>query len=140
MGTTDLGLPYPAGTDLVMDGNDALQALAVAVNAKLIRHAAAGNRLDTASAAPSQPDNLRIFTGRLSASITSGLLNFTFSGTGFPNGVLGIWATTISGTPASPVINAGNVTKTGGQFFMSGSTLGTGVTGAVVVSYVAIGY
>lgn len=42
MGTTPKGYPYPEGTDLVMDGDDAIQALAEAVDAKSTYGIAAG--------------------------------------------------------------------------------------------------
>lgn len=35
MATTPLGYPYPLGTDRVMDGDDAIHALATAVDSKL---------------------------------------------------------------------------------------------------------
>ena len=35
MGTTAKGYPYPEGTDLVMDGDDAIKALATAIDTKL---------------------------------------------------------------------------------------------------------
>lgn len=41
MPTTPLGLPYPAGTDLVMSGNDDIQALAEAVDANAVGDTAA---------------------------------------------------------------------------------------------------
>lgn len=34
MGTTPAGLPYPEGTDFVMDGDDAIKALATAIRIK----------------------------------------------------------------------------------------------------------
>jgi hypothetical protein len=41
MGTTSLGFPFPEGTDLVIAGDDAIEALAAAVNAYLTTNVAA---------------------------------------------------------------------------------------------------
>lgn len=43
MGTTSKGYPYPEGTDLVVDGDDAIEALAEAIDAKLPAAMTAGN-------------------------------------------------------------------------------------------------
>lgn len=51
MATTALGFPYPLGTDRVMDGDDAIRALAEAVDSKLgVTAAGAGVIVGTGAA------------------------------------------------------------------------------------------
>lgn len=142
--TPKLALPYPVNTDPLANMAAAMQSLATALDNKLIQHRHDGNRLDAATTAgPSQPNGLTLISGRVAATISGGLLNFTFPGGGFPNGIIGFSAMTVSGTPAAPVVNGGNLTRLGGQLFiMGGSTYGSagGLNGAVVVSYLALGF
>lgn len=138
--TARFALPYPANTDPLANMAAAIQALANAVDGDLIKHAATGNNFDvTTTAQPQQPSTLKIITGRIVGSASGGLLNFTFPGGGFTNGVLGIFSMTYAGTSVSPVINSGALTKTGGQFYVGNGT-GGGLTGSVTIGYLAIGY
>lgn len=104
------------------------------LNGDRVGHTATGNRLDSAVAAPSQPEGLRMITGLATATFSAGIGSFTFPGSGFAGGLLYLGVTVTSGTANAPVINSSQATKTGFTLFI------TGGTGSITVTYLAIGY
>lgn len=78
MGSTKNGYPYPEGTDLVMDGDDAIKALAEAVDTKLAFGMTAGSgnvasvaSQDTKSATVTLPTGLFTVSPRVVAMATT---------------------------------------------------------------------
>lgn len=99
-----------------------------------IQHIASGNRLDSAVAATSHPDGLRLVAGQQSISFSGGGGTLTFPAGAFPNGVLSVVVTTLSGSATAAVVASGSVTKTQASVVISG------LTGTAVLSYMALGY
>lgn len=135
-GTTPKGYPYPTGSDRVQDGDNAIQALAQAVNDRAIQHRGHGGNLDAGGTAqPSLPATLFIITGRVTVNFVSSVgTPIVFPGGGFPNGVLGISMTTASSPPGVPLVNGISKTQV-----VPGAT-GSVNLNSVDVFYIAIGY
>ena len=135
MALTPGGLPYPLGTDHVVDGDDAIHALATALDLRIPISGTPATALFPFNQALPAIVNARIQTqiGQ-SATNASGVIGVTFPKP-FAAGVLFAIAVTVGGTGIQPVINNSQITLTGMSLYWQG-VANTSLTFA----FLAIGY
>lgn len=122
--TARLALPYPTGTDRVMDGDDAIRALAEGLDFNGARVSASIAPWGGASAPIRKP----ITQFGPSADVTSALgsLVYTFP-QAFTSQVFFVAATTIRGAPYNPVVDNGGITLTSVQLHFPTVAVSTSV-------------
>jgi hypothetical protein len=145
MATTPGGLPYPIGTDKVVDGDNAIEALARALDPRIIKAGAWTPYTPTWTASSTAPN---VGAGTLRGRFVQHGYTVTFQmemvpGTGFSNGTGGAWAWALPPSlPAAAgviqgvagrVLHAGKVVPVTGQLLPSGTSISSVVDAAGVI-------
>lgn len=135
MALTPGGLPYPLGTDKVVDGDDAIKALATALDLRIPIGGPPATALFPFNAALPAIVNARIQTAIGQATTNSaGVIGVTFPKP-FTTAVLFAIGVTVGGAAFAPVINSSQITLTGMSLYWQ-NTPNTSLTFA----FLAIGY
>jgi hypothetical protein len=135
MALTPGGLPYPLGTDLVVNGDDAIKALATALDTRL--PVGAGTSAAFVPWLGNLPNIVAakvICHAAVATTDVNGVINVSFP-TPFTTAVLYVAGTTRSGSANNPVVNGGGSTLATVPLIWPGN----GNTSISFV-YIAIGY
>lgn len=111
MALTPGGLPYPLGTDKVVDGDDAIRALATALDIRVPVNAGTNAALFPWLGTVPNLVSARLLThAAVATTDVNGSITISFGATPFATAVLFAIAVTRSGSAQNPVINGGQVT------------------------------
>jgi hypothetical protein len=107
-GTTATGLPFPTGTDLVVDGDDAIRALAEKITTQLVGRIEARSMVVTMGGTQSQFPFATAFASKPFVAVAS-------PGAGPATSVVVIWDTVTATTFVFALYNGGTPVTTGVQ-------------------------